>query len=194
MASEIDHRAMNSLQFVASLLHLQSRTAGPEAARQLTTAANRVLAVARVHRNFAADEDRRAACPYWPIFAGCAASFPSFSTSPSPSRAPTPPMCPPPQRAWRSASLVNELVTNAKKHGDGAIKVTFDTRADGQYELCVLDRGEGLPEGFSANAPGRAGIGMKVIAALVSQLDGKLTAGGNPAGPGACFTVAFPAT
>ena len=56
MAGENDHRTMNSLQFVASLLSLQSRAVHTtEAAGQLTAAANRVSAVARVHRTFAAE-------------------------------------------------------------------------------------------------------------------------------------------
>jgi hypothetical protein len=33
---------------------------------------------------------------------------------------------------------------------------------------------------------------MKLVALLVNQLDGRLSAGGNPAGRGACFTVTFP--
>jgi len=57
MASETDHRVMNSLQFVASLLRLQSGIVQTsEASEQLAIAANRVSAVARVHRHFAADE------------------------------------------------------------------------------------------------------------------------------------------
>ncbi|MSP76817.1 MAG: hypothetical protein EXR12_11855 [Rhodospirillaceae bacterium] len=57
LAREVDHRAMNSLQLVASLLNLQSRvTQVPETAQQLIIASNRVLAVARVHRNFSTDE------------------------------------------------------------------------------------------------------------------------------------------
>src|SRR3954453_22264482 len=48
MAREIDHRVMNSLQFVASLLTMQSRLATRDAATQLVDAANRVSAVAQV--------------------------------------------------------------------------------------------------------------------------------------------------
>src|SRR4029453_10096355 len=57
MASETDHRVMNSLQFVASLLRLQSGIVQTsEASDQLAIAANRVSAVARVHRHFAPHE------------------------------------------------------------------------------------------------------------------------------------------
>ncbi len=51
LGREADHRLMNALQTVVSLLSLQSRAAeNPEAAKQLTIAANRVAMIARVHR------------------------------------------------------------------------------------------------------------------------------------------------
>ena len=51
LAEEFEHRLVNGLQIVASLLSLQSRTAPTvEAAAQLTIAAERVAAFGRVHR------------------------------------------------------------------------------------------------------------------------------------------------
>src|ERR1700739_1741904 len=50
VAQEFEHRLLNSLQIVVSLLSLQGRTAGPEAAAQLTVAAARIAAFGRVHR------------------------------------------------------------------------------------------------------------------------------------------------
>ena len=47
---EIDHRVMNSLQFVSAMLRMQGRASGsPETTSDLEIAANRVHAVARVH-------------------------------------------------------------------------------------------------------------------------------------------------
>jgi two-component sensor histidine kinase len=43
---------MNSLQFVSSLLAMQSRAVDGHAATQLVNAVNRVLAVAQIHRSF----------------------------------------------------------------------------------------------------------------------------------------------
>ncbi len=80
------------------------------------------------------------------------------------------------------------------KNGDNTIDVTFVVRADGRYEICVLDHGPGLPESFSLDRPLREGLGIKVITALVTQLGGKITAGPHPTGRGACFTIVFPAT
>ena len=51
LGREFDHRLLNSLQLISSLLSLQSRTTkNPEAAEQLSIAGNRVAALGRVHR------------------------------------------------------------------------------------------------------------------------------------------------
>ena len=43
--------------------------------------------------------------------------------------------------------IVNELVTNAAKHGAGKINVTYKS-GDTVRELIVCDQGKGLPDGF----------------------------------------------
>ena len=49
--AESDHRLLNGLQMVVSLLSLQSRTASiPDVAMQLSIAANRIATIERVHR------------------------------------------------------------------------------------------------------------------------------------------------
>ncbi|MDI1283396.1 MAG: sensor histidine kinase [Reyranella sp.] len=190
LAAEIDHRAMNSLQLVASLLHLQSRAAPtPEAAQQLAIAANRVMAVARVHRNFSANESIESV----PVVAylrrlggeladvlGVVIDVEGTETS-----VPT-------KQLLAIGLVVNELATNATKHGAGPLKITFMPAAAGQYELCVLDEGPGLPDGFDVSRHKGIGLGIQVVRALVAQLEGHLSAGANPAGRGACFTVTFP--
>ena len=51
LAQEFEHRLVNSLQLIVSLLSSQSRAATTvESAEQLTIAANRVAALGRVHR------------------------------------------------------------------------------------------------------------------------------------------------
>ena len=62
MAKEIDHRVTNSLQFISGLLMMQGRTSNSETASGLQMAANRVAAVAQVHRNFYTDEAEETSC------------------------------------------------------------------------------------------------------------------------------------
>ena len=190
MASETDHRVMNSLQFVASLLRLQSGIVQTsEASDQLTIAANRVSAVGRVHRHFAADEVAsevpilgylRRLCGELSEILGARIAVGGVETNV------------PSTRILALGLITHELLTNARKHGAGTIAVAFMPYGAGTYALRVTDEGEGLVPGFTPERAG-GGLGLKVVAALVSQLKGRLAAQANPAGRGACFTVTFPA-
>jgi two-component sensor histidine kinase len=190
LASEIDHRAMNSLQLVASLLNLQSRvTQAPGTAQQLMIASNRVLAVARVHRNFSVDEsiDRVLLLAYLRRLCAELAEVLDVAIEVEGTEASVPTT-----QVLAIGLIVNELATNAKKHGAGPIKITFRSGMAGHYELCILDEGDGLPEGFAVGRFKSGGLGIKVVTVLVEQLEGQLSAGANPAGRGACFTITFP--
>lgn len=191
MAKEIDHRVTNSLQLVSALLHLQSRDLGDtEAAHQLTLAARRVAAIARVHQHIYLTESVESAdCTQYLkrlcddlsgvlqpddrggiVVKGISAMIPTTRIVPI-------------------GLLVNELVTNAAKHGAGRITVAFE-RVAGGYALSVSDDGPGLPEGFDPAAAG--GLGMRVIASLLQQLGGELRFGKAEGLQGARFTVLLP--
>lgn len=192
LAGENDHRTMNSLQFVASLLNLQSRAVHTtEASGQLTAAANRVSAVARVHRTFAAEPnaERLPILAYLRRLCSELAEILETSVMIDGIEASIPT-----EQILALGLITNELVTNAKKHGAGTIRVIFRTGGMAEYELSVLDEGPGLPEGFAPDRHAAGSLGVKLVALLASQLNGRLSAGANPAGRGACFSVMFPAT
>ena len=89
--------------------------------------------------------------------------------------------------------IANELVTNAKKHGAGRDQGHFQDRPAGaSTNFAFSTKAKGLPEGFAPDRHSAGSLGMKLVALLVSQLDGRLLAGANPAGRGASFTVRFP--
>lgn len=190
--SEVDHRAMNSLQFVASLLQLQSRASGsPEVTQQLRSAADRVLAVARVHRTFSTQETAGRV----PIVAHlqrlCEELSTSFGSKIGLEGADG--IDVPKEQVLPIGLIVNELATNARKHAGDPIAITFRRLGTGAYELCVFDEGPGLPAGFDVAALSGMGLGMKVVNALTTQLQGQLSAHPNPVGRGSCFKVTFPA-
>ena len=149
-------------------------------------AAGRVAAVARVHAHFHLDEDieKVAVLTYLrrlcedlsgilgvPIVVdGGAGELPTTAIQPV-------------------GLIVNELVTNAAKHGAG--KVTVHYNGEDGCKLTVCDEGEGLSEDFDAKTSAR-GLGMKIVHVLAQQLGGRVTAGANPAGRGACFVVTLP--
>ncbi|WP_197277045.1 sensor histidine kinase [Sphingomonas profundi] len=186
MAREIDHRVMNSLQFVSGLLAMQSRTpdVGP-AASHLQLAANRVAAVAQVHRHFYADEADEASCIAFLrrlcedlatilgrliVVHGDDGKVPTTWIQPI-------------------GLLVNELVTNAAKHGAGRIDVTYAHEA-GEHRIVVCDQGEGLPADFDPAAAAKS-LGMRVVTSLARQLGGTLSAADRSDAKGSCFTVRF---
>jgi two-component sensor histidine kinase len=184
MAREIDHRVMNSLQFVSSLLTMQSRLAAREAATQLVNAANRVSAVAQVHRNFYSEPTDKISCLSFLTRLCTELSMvlaEKITVSGDDANVPT---------AWIQpiGLIVNELLTNGAKHGGGGLSVAFRARADG-YALVVRDQGAGFPADYDGESSG--GLGMKILKALVRQLGGELRMASNPSRGGACVTVAW---
>ena len=189
MAQEVDHRVMNSLQYVSALLTMQGDLAGDQqVADELKIAASRVSAIARVHRHFYEDQSAdTVACLAFLKRLGADLSFilrTKIDVEGTDAIVPTRSIVP-------IGLLLNELVTNAVKHGAGSIGVSLRPAADGRSALCVTDEGAGLPDDFHPESSNN-GLGMKVIVGLTNQLNGKLLAGSNPSGRGASFTVTFP--
>ena len=191
MAQEFEHRLLNSLQMVVSLLSLQSRTAGPEVAAQLKVAADRIASFGRVHRwlhrldhlesvEFKHYLERLCEDISGLLFRGetsqaIAVEGPKIDI---PTRYATP-----------LGFIVNELIVNSAKYARSNIIVRLTTTQATGHSLSVLDDGPGLPADFD---PGKStGLGMKIIASLVKQIDGELQIGSGDSGRGACFTVTF---
>jgi two-component sensor histidine kinase len=167
LKTEVDHRVMNSLQFVSSLLQLQSRnSASAETREQLLAAAHRVRAVARTHRVFSADEtrDRLPIVSHLRELCGELAGI-----------------------LDAEIGVVGAAETSVPKDQVLAIGLIVN-------ELAVTDEGHGLPDGFPAAGPAAGqGLGMKVVRALAAQLKGRLSTRPPPGGEGTCVAVSFPA-
>ena len=191
LAQEFEHRLVNSLQIIVSLLSLQSRTAGPEAAAQLTVAANRVASFGRVHRRlhlldhqesvefkqylqhlcedlsgllFQEENERSIAVE------GATIDIPTVLAIPL-------------------GFIVNELITNSAKYAKSNITVRLETSPSIGHSISVLDDGPGLPAAFDPAAS--KGLGMKIVGSLVKQIGGELQIAPGKSGRGACFTVTF---
>jgi two-component sensor histidine kinase len=184
LAKEIDHRVTNSLQFISGLLAMQGRASNPETASHLKMAANRVGAVAQVHRNFYTNEAADTSCISF--LQRLCADLSGILATPievhgDEGRVPT-------TRIQPIGLMVNELVTNAVKHGAGRIRVRYEIRG-ARHKISVCNEGKGLPDGFDPDRT--AGLGMKVVSALAKQLGGRMTARANRAGSGSCFEVTY---
>jgi two-component sensor histidine kinase len=191
MAQEFEHRLVNSLQIITSLLSLQSRTASPEAAGQLKVAANRVASFGRVHRGLHLldhlesvefkqylqhlCEDLSALLfqgetAHTIVVEGVRIDVPTVFAIPL-------------------GFIVNELITNSAKCAKSNITVRLENEPTVGHSLSVLDDGPGLPIGFDPSAS--KGLGMKIIASLVKQIGGTLQVAPGENHRGARFTVKF---
>jgi two-component sensor histidine kinase len=192
MSRESDHRLMNGLQMVSSLLSLQSRQAQTaKAAEQLKIAANRVATIGSVHKRLHAldhvtsvelkqylenlCQDMRGilpaeGCEHNLAVEGIELEVPTTIGIPL-------------------GYIVSELVTNSAKYAKGKITVSLGVDLGIGCKLSVSDDGPGLPKGFDPKKS--KGLGMKIISSLVNQIGGQLLFGPNHSGGGARFTVLF---
>ncbi len=186
MAREIDHRVANSLQFVSTLLTMQSRSPGlTDASAQLQIAATRVGAVAKVHRHFYADAGENVEALAF-LRRLCADLSEALGQTIDVQGA----EAPLPSVSVQALGLIaNELIVNAAKYGQGEIGIEYRL-VDGLHDLCVSNDGPPLPEGFDPRAS--TGLGMKIVVSLTGQLGGKLTCGPKDPGNGARFKLTFP--
>lgn len=96
-------------------------------------------------------------------------------------------------RAIPCGLILNELITNALKHGFpeercGHVSVELHEQSPGRLMLVVGDDGVGIPPGFDLSRA--SSLGMKLVSTLVEQLDGQLEIGRER---GTRFEIAFPA-
>jgi two-component sensor histidine kinase len=193
LSKESDHRLLNGLQMIASLLSLQSRESpNAEIASQLAIAANRVATIGRVHRRLHSFDGVPAVAFKHYLEDLCSdfcAMLPSqqrgeqvIVVEGSEINLPTAVGIP-------LGFIVNELITNAAKYGEGLITIRLAQNPGGGYALSVLNDGPALPEGFDSAAC--SGLGMKVIRSLVERIGGELRIGRGEKNQGAQFTVLF---
>jgi len=195
LTQEFEHRLVNSLQLIVSLLSLQSRkTDSPEAAAQLSMAAKRVGAFGRVHRRLHLLDhlDTVELRQYVGhlcedltdmLFDGNPAHL--VVVEGAKIEVPT-------RLGIPLGFIVNELITNAAKHANGEITVRLETTPDLGHCLSVSNDGPVLPNDFDPG--GKAGLGLKIIQALVRGINGRLQVGPGRGQQGASFKVFFPST
>jgi len=193
MNKESDHRFLNSLQMIASLLSMQVRTApSSDAASQLAIARDRVIMIGCIHRRLHCFDGVQTAA-FKPYLEELCGDFSAMLASEDGSEKiidvdaieldlPTATSIP-------LGFIVSELITNAAKYGTGPIKVRLRPDPAKGYALSVTNDGPSLPEGFDLAAS--KGLGMTIIRSLVAKIGGQLQFGRGDQGSGAQFTVLF---
>ena len=191
LSKESEHRLLNGLQLIASLLSVQSRsTQNAEAAALLTTASNRVAAIGRVHRDLHTldNVDSVEFKQYLEHLCGDLSGMASNENGESVLTVEGIDLRIPTATGIPLGFIASELITNAIKYAKGKIAVQLQSSGAG-YVLSVSDDGPGLPKEFDPAAG--HGLGMKLISALVKQIGGQLQIGPGSDGKGARFSVLF---
>ncbi len=189
---ELQHRVMNSLNILSSLLMLQGKhSAQPAVREQLARAQERVLAMGTVYRHLYSidtsgrvdfgellkmicNESERAYAGQTHLSIFCEAEPLEVSGS----------------QATSLAVLAHELITNAVKHAypdgnAGPIFVRLRKEPNGHAELRISDRGRGMPADI--NMEETQSLGFKVVLATVRQFAGTLVI--NRLDPGTEFVI-----
>jgi two-component sensor histidine kinase len=170
---EVNHRVGNSLQIIASLLHLQASSSTQDDVKAaLTNAMGRVAAVAQVHRRLYTSHDLKSVL----LNQYLDALLEDLRRSAEGNRMSrltlkAEPVEIDPDRAVAIGIIVNELVMNAVKYaypdGAGPIHVVLTAQGD-DLVLSIADEGVGLNVKVD---PRSTGMGQRIVSAMASKLE-----------------------
>jgi two-component sensor histidine kinase len=194
LLKEIHHRVKNNLQVISSMLKLQaSQVKDPAVVVALMDSQNRVQSMALIHEKLyqsvnLADINFAEYMESLVVFLN--RSYTS-SLKQVNLKVQAEPISLYIDLAVPCGLIVNELVSNALKHAfpngkGGNVDVQLKALPDSRVELVVRDNGVGIPEGVDIwDSPS---LGLQLVNALVSQLDGDLQ---FETGQGTRFAVSF---
>jgi two-component sensor histidine kinase len=193
---ELQHRVMNSLNLLSSVLELQSRDTKHAGTRQhLARARDRIVAMGTVYRYlYQADTSDRVE------FSGllrtiCEESQNAYVGARQLAiEVEAEPLQLSGSHAIALGMCTHELITNAIKHAfaegePGPIRVSLKRNSDATFEFRFADSGRGLPEDFDIETS--SSLGMKMILSTARQLGGSLEI--NNLQPGTEFVIYIPA-
>jgi two-component sensor histidine kinase len=189
LLDELNHRLKNNLQILYAILQAAFRKTGnPEAREVLSDTSRRIGAMGTAQQAFYSVRDSTDVSGPQFIEAVCANARVFFSKEVSINYAATTGSLPK-ETAMPLALVLNELLTNAAKHGaNDRGRVTINvglSQRSGSHELYVQDRGPGF--NFE-EAQGRTS-GLGLVTVLAQQLKGTFTVERRS---GARCTLRFP--
>jgi len=191
LLKEVHHRVKNNLQLILSLIHLQS-DASDDSQTFRENMENRIASMAVVHEMLYESDDMRAV-DLGSYTARLIALVSNSMQSSVEVIVDTDSVYCELDTAISFGLLLNELAINAYKHAfkngrPGTLRVALKQEGE-MIRFEVSDDGPGLPPGFSISES--SSLGLRLVQALTSQLNGTLSWGVQE--KGACFTIVFPA-
>jgi two-component sensor histidine kinase len=182
---EIHHRVKNNLQIISSMLSLQAR-AEPDAAsrKALVECQRRVKVMARIHESLHQSNNVTAvdARDYINAIVADTVDSSQINSQKVKTLVEVDKINIDIDTAIVCGQIFSELFSNCIKHAfpddrSGSIKVTMRRDERGRMELKVVDDGIGLLEGFNIHKS--ATLGMKLVGALTTQLNGEINIDGS---------------
>ncbi len=179
LLKEIHHRVKNNLAVISSLLYLQSTYLHDERMiRILQESQDRIRSMAMVHESLYGSASLSAVD--FGEYATTLSQQLVRSYSLAPGQIQLRVDCAPVRLgidiAVPCGLILNEVVTNAVKHGfadgrEGTIHLRLQRSGDGQCLLSVVDDGAGLPPALDLES--LSTLGVRLISSLTRQIDGR---------------------
>ena len=192
LGQESDHRLLNGIQMIVSLLTLQGRAStNAEVASQLAAAADRIATIGRIHHRLHS-LDGVQTFAFKQYLEDICRDFSMMLCAEQPERIITVEAIDIKLNAVTAIPLgfiASELITNAAKHGAGRIMVSLQPNPGKGCALSVSNAGSVLSEGFDPTAS--KGLGMRIVRSLVERIGGELRIGRGAQNQGTKFTVLF---
>jgi two-component sensor histidine kinase len=185
LLKEVHHRVKNNLQIISSMLSLQARAEPETASRKaLEECQRRIKVMARIHESLHQSNNVTAvdAREYINAIAADTVDSSWINSQKVETLVEVDKINIDIDTAIVCGQIFSELYSNCIKHAfpddrSGSIKVTMRRAEKGRVELKVVDDGIGLSEGFNIHKS--ATLGMKLIGALTTQLNGKISIDGS---------------
>lgn len=177
---EIHHRVKNNLQIVSSLLDIQAlRSLDPTVQTLLRNNQSRINSIALVHERLSQSSDLTEITLGEYVQSMTTTLVRTYAIDINQVRLRTDIQTDAlisPDRAIPIGLILNELISNALKHGlqnrEGEIVVQLVANSPESVTLTVSNTGNPLPEDFNPNAG--SSLGFQLINSLVQQINGTL--------------------
>jgi two-component sensor histidine kinase len=188
LLEEMQHRIVNSLQIIASILMLKARAVTSDETRQhLQDAHRRVMSVAAVQQHLHSSKraDMVEIAPYLSKLCESLAASMIGESRPAELKITADDSHVLSATAVSLGLIVTELVINALKYAfpdpANAASVKVDYEVSGtDWKLSVTDNGVGRPQ--NSEPPAKGGLGTSLVKALAQQLDAKVETVSGPDG------------